>query len=303
MDTKEIIAKWNQEHPTNAILADDAQQLLQMLADGDAENASALATEIAKRQAEEIVARKANEIKRCEHILDNFDKNDSFLEDHSIGEICSLAMQADGKAAEYISSVLNSWRSPFQQALGTYREAIEKLCNRWCFGNVAEMLSFIFTNSESIADFDMDACTFLQGEDGECSSVVTAVDWKLRKCEDDLVADFEEMVRRLANVLADDGITTNENNQFVKDGKELDHPWADVLEAADIANDFDEGALICYAVYICFHPDIIKRLSDAEILLRILYCFLNGATNNDQAVRYGLLRTRIEKLKKELPGK
>ena len=74
MDTKEIIAKWNQEHPTNAILADDAQQLLQMLADGDAENASALATEIAKRQAEEIVARKANEIKRCENILDNFDK-------------------------------------------------------------------------------------------------------------------------------------------------------------------------------------------------------------------------------------
>ena len=53
-------------------------------------------------------------------------------------------------------------------------------------------------------------------------------------------------------------------------------------------------------LYICFYPNALCWLSDAEFVLWVLIGFLNGATNNDASVRYARLKKRIQELEKEV---
>lgn len=284
MNTKEIIAKWNKEHPANATLADDAQQLLQMLANGDAENASALAAEIAKRKAEEIATKKEEEINRLENILDNFDNDDSFLEDHSLGEIWNLTMQADGKAEEYINSVLSTWERPFQQALETYREAIEKLCTRWGFASVGGMLQTIFDSNFCDADF------FVNDAEGYYSFCAHA------RCLSDPDDDFYTIEHRLGGFVV----------EYIQKNKDslAETSLANLVLEMRENNEDDFAVVTCEAVFICFHPDAIKSVCDAENVLATLFCFLNALTmiGVDEAVRKAQLKKRITSLKEAPHG-
>ena len=279
MNADEIITKWNKEHPAKATFADDAQQLLQMLANGDAKNASALAAEIAKRKAEENATRKEEEIKRLEHILDNFDNDDSFLNDHSLGEIWSLTMKADGKAEEYIDSVLSTWKAPFQQALETYREAIEKLCTRWGFASIGTMLRFIF-------DKDLSDINFCEKEGGDYYSLCAHAS-HLSDPDD----DFYTIEHRLGGFVV-------EYIQKNKDSMVETSLAKAVLEIRE-NNEDDFAVVLCEAVFICFYPDAIKSVCDAENVLATLFCFLNASTmiGVDEAVRKARLKKRIAVLK------
>ena len=60
--------------------------------------------------------------------------------------------------------------------------------------------------------------------------------------------------------------------------------------------------LICDAIYICFNPDAIKSVCDAEEVLTVLFCFLNASTmiGTDEAVRKALLKNKITQLKEEI---
>lgn len=303
MNAKEIMVEWQRNHPEAPKPPDNIEQLIGLLVgDGDKKQAAELASKIVeKRNAQRIEAKRNGLLELRKILLAHKECNaDGFLDDHSLDDIWNLTRKADSYMATFVKFVLSAWKSTFQDAVKSYQTAITTLCNRWGFDDIAQMLRFILIDGTKY----IGTCCFLQGEDHDVASVVSGIDWKLRKSEDEVIADLEEMRRRLEKVLGDDGITIDENERFIKDGEELDSLWADLLDVTRHVDDddFDEGVLICDAIYICFHPDIIERLSDAEILLRVLYCFLNGATLNDQAVRYGLLRKRIAELEEELSG-
>ena len=290
MNAKEIITEWKCNHPDAPNPPDDIERLIGLLVgNGDKEQAATLAQTIVEKRDAQAIEAKRNELLKLREIL-HADRND-FLDDMSSSDIWDLALKADLCMTTFVKFVLSTWKSSFQKAIQNYQTAIKMLCNRWGFGDdITGMLQFILIDGNKYIEEYVDDDGFLQGESGELMDTFQ-IDWKLTKRS--LMDNPEESAYDFLNILEEAGI--------YGDCDSPDRTWTSLLDKANgLEHSIMVETLICGAVCICFHPDAIHRLSDAEIVLRVLYCFLNGATNNDTAVRYGLLRKRIAELEDEL---
>ena len=280
-------------------LSDDAERLLQLvIGNGTRDQITKLAQEIVEKRESARRENKKVMLDELRNKLARYEKdnnNDDFLEDGSLGQIWSKALSANADAIKFQESVISQWSSPYQKALVKCREAIEQLCERWGFGNdVWAMLHFIFIEFDQYAPDDYNSGVFLDFEYNPSGvGEILFAGGKLSNkeiCDGDSIdiRSIQEKIEHAAedidSQLGDDSLY---NARCAVFGEEVFRG--------------EEGqTAICDAIYLCFHPDSLSWLSDAEFALWILIGFLNGATNNDASVRYARLKKRIIELEKEV---
>ena len=282
-------------------LSEDAERLLQLvIGDGSCEQVSRLAREIVEKRES---ARRANKMVMLDEFKSRLAKyemdndNDDFLEDGTLGQIWGKALSANSDALKFQELVLSQWSSPYQKALKKCREAIELLCARWGFGqDVWAMLHFIFVefNQYRPDDQNVSSSMFLDFEYDPSG-----------------VEGILFMGGKLSNKEIDDGDGIDIRNIQAKiehAAEEVDRQQGDnsgynarcAVFGEDAYGGDEIQTAICDAIYICFYPNALCWLSDAEFVLWVLIGFLNGATNNDASVRYARLKKRIQELEKEV---
>ena len=306
----------------------NAKSLATFAGEHNCERAEQLANELITELQKEASRKSLRFLKSILAEHENKERDD-FADDGTLGKIWGITLKASSEAEQYKNEVLASWRSPYHKAMAYFQEAIKGLAARWGFyDDIAGMLRFVLTsegrkyiNEDSYSTFSWWG-PFLIGvdksgreEDWACYNWLLVQDdkdfdydclldspsdmWLLKRRLKEDMLPFGKFHERLAE-LAWERANNGEEKSLFNDLWQKVFDYNRVSDDGEEHDNEDDGWLICDAVYLCFNPDALKVLSDAEIVFRVLFCFINGCTNNDTIVRYGLLRRKIAQLETEV---
>lgn len=263
----------------NGKILEDARQLAKRLGtSNESSSAMLLAQELVKELATDAKKQIVEELKRTLVMYEANIEPDSFLDDGCLGEIRDAVIKAENLGEAFLDDIGSNWRLSFHKAFGFCQQAILLLSERWGFGDdVTSMVRFILLELGTYAPYDsvQPLLNFNYNDSNVNSRLLQTC-----KFDEDIKYDIEDRFDALAR-------------PYNAEEAVLHSLWS---EYDDAFEENEHGFLLCLAIFLCFNPERVKLLSDAEDLLMILFGLLNGLRTNDAAMRYAVLSEKIKEI-------